>query len=280
MAWQRRDLLASVTVGFGTALAGCSDGDPGASSDDSNGDSGTGSAEQAARDCVPVARTAFSFEYDTSPENGGRLTITHEGGDILSAEDVQIRGEGFTDLPDVDMTGSGAWSGDTKDGQVSAGHRLHVGVTEDYRIAIVHRVDGQDLGILSQDDGPEAGDWSAEEYLSQTPEGDPCPVEGITDPAIAQIEADFEPAGEGTGTVTFTHEGGDTMSVDRLSVRGEGFADVAGADLTSAGSWPGSDDVSAGSTVTVGATADCVIHLVWEAEETSSVLTTFDGPER
>jgi len=46
------------------------------------------------------------------------------------------------------------------------------------------------------------------------------------------------------------------------------------------GGWPGTDDVAAGSTVTVGATADCVIHLVWEAEETSSVLTTFDGPER
>ncbi|WP_459194370.1 hypothetical protein [Halosimplex sp. J119] len=105
-------------------------------------------------------------------------------------------------------------------------------------------------------------------------------------PPAVSFAFDYESTGDGVGTVTITHEGGDTVDSDALFVRGSGFADVEGADQTSAGPWQGaasSDDggVRAGDSVAVGAQSGYEISMVWEspANDTSAVLAEHHGPD-
>lgn len=92
----------------------------------------------------------------------------------------------------------------------------------------------------------------------------------------ALFEVEAEPVGDGTTLVTFTHAGGDPLHADRLHVRGEGFADVDGADHVEPGVWRGTVSgerprrggpaVVAGDSVTVAITDDCDVLLVYEED--------------
>lgn len=91
------------------------------------------------------------------------------------------------------------------------------------------------------------------------------------------------------GAVTITHVGGDAVVPSRLYVRGEGFADASGADMTAAGQWAGAATyelegepaVVSGDAVTVGVTADHEIAVVWEPPEAdvAKTLAVARGPE-
>jgi len=91
----------------------------------------------------------------------------------------------------------------------------------------------------------------------------------------------------GTGVVTITHEGGDSVDAERLSVRGDGIvlaADAEPAVTVSGTNWAnatGEQTVAAGSDVTVGASSDCEIRVVWESAdgETAAVLSQYSGPD-
>lgn len=85
---------------------------------------------------------------------------------------------------------------------------------------------------------------------------------------------EYEPTGDDRGVLTVTHDGGDKAAVDHLYVRGDGFADVAGAKQTGPGPWTGEttgDTVVAGDSTTVGVTSDCEIRLVYQ--NTAAVQT-------
>lgn len=96
----------------------------------------------------------------------------------------------------------------------------------------------------------------------------------------AQLDFAYDDA---EGTVTITHDGGDHLEADRLYVRGEGFADADGADMTAPGQWAGTigEDgvVSAGDHVVVGVESDFVTSVVWEGEDASATLGMDAGPE-
>lgn len=79
---------------------------------------------------------------------------------------------------------------------------------------------------------------------------------------------------------TVSHDGGDAITASELFVRGDGFAAVAGADLTASGPWPAPDGrVEAGDQVTVGLEPDGSIRLVYEGDGVTAPLASFSGPD-
>jgi flagellin-like protein len=81
-----------------------------------------------------------------------------------------------------------------------------------------------------------------------------------------------EPA---TGALTVTHDGGDSITDERLSANdeeGNGPYDIFG----SSGS-----DVTAGATDDMTIGSDDTVNIVWtdQDEETSSTLATYEGPD-
>jgi hypothetical protein len=94
---------------------------------------------------------------------------------------------------------------------------------------------------------------------------------------------------ESAGTVEITHDGGDTVRASELRIRGAGFADAAGADMTGGGRWRGSASgeigdepaVVAGDRVVVGVDGDYELAVVWEREDdgVSATLARDEGPK-
>ena len=106
-----------------------------------------------------------------------------------------------------------------------------------------------------------------------------------TAPAIS-FEFDYDST---RGTVEITHSGGDSVRVRSLSIRGEGFADAARADMTGPGQWRGSASgevdgesaVVAGDRVEVGVRSSYELYVVWESEDgdQSATLAADEGPD-
>jgi len=104
-------------------------------------------------------------------------------------------------------------------------------------------------------------------------------------PAVA-FSFDYD---ESAGTVEITHDGGDSVQATALHVRGAGFADADGADMTSGGQWRGSASgeidgesaVVAGDRVVVGVDGDYELAVVWEREDdqVSATLARDIGPD-
>lgn len=110
--------------------------------------------------------------------------------------------------------------------------------------------------------------------------------DGETSVPQIQFGFEYEPGGDGRGTLRITHEGGDTVEAARVLVRGSGFADVDGVDQTEPGPWQGSasgDDGSivAGDFVDVGVTSDYEIRVRWSADggDTAATLAEDRGPD-
>lgn len=85
---------------------------------------------------------------------------------------------------------------------------------------------------------------------------------------------DFESAaGDSSGELTITHDGGDTVTANQLRIVAE--------DGTPDQLWGSSGDVSAGSSVTVEADSSDTIRLVWQSAEggTSATLGRWTGPD-
>lgn len=97
------------------------------------------------------------------------------------------------------------------------------------------------------------------------------PETGPSAPAAA-FGFDYDSA---AGIVTVTHEGGDTIAPERLTLGGSGFADRGGATQTAPGPWQGTvsdGGVAAGDAVTVGVTPSYELRVVWRGESESATL--------
>ncbi|WP_436907253.1 hypothetical protein [Halosimplex marinum] len=102
---------------------------------------------------------AFGFEYEPAGDGVGTLTVTHDGGDAVPREAVQIRGEGFAEVDGVDQRGPGVWQGSVsgEGGSVVAGDLVTVGAASDYEIAVVWRPpDSDQSATLATHEGPDA----------------------------------------------------------------------------------------------------------------------------
>lgn len=95
------------------------------------------------------------------------------------------------------------------------------------------------------------------------------------------FDFDYRATGDGRGVLTVTHDGGETLDVDQLSIRGD-LADVAGADHTEPGPWVtrGDGTLEMGDSTTVGVRSDpvgpessCEVRVVWEDERTGTAET-------
>ena len=117
-------------------------------------------------------QASFGFEYsegvDGDSSNGeGQLTVTHNGGASIEAQELYVRGSGFANpsgLSTPSITGSsGSWADATggtmysDTDMISAGQSVYVGVTSGYEISIVYvPVEGGSSATLAIDKGPDA----------------------------------------------------------------------------------------------------------------------------
>jgi flagellin-like protein len=136
---------------------------------------------------APTATIGFDYESvdpaDSSSEtNWGLLTISHDGGDSVSDQELYVRGSGFneTDFDDTSYGGSspeleqyvrsetgsqlhhtstGLWNG-TKSGDDSAvvsGDRANAYVSSDYEVSVVYQAqEGDTSSTLNEQEGPDA----------------------------------------------------------------------------------------------------------------------------
>lgn len=89
---------------------------------------------------VPVLAptAAWDFEYERVGDGSGLLTVTHDGGDLVDADHLYVRGSGFADVTGADRTEPGPWTGETTDGALRVGDSTTVGVTGDCEIQLVY----------------------------------------------------------------------------------------------------------------------------------------------
>ena len=106
-----------------------------------------------------LPQVAFGFEYESTGDGRGRLTVTHEAGDSVSADQLFLRGQGFADVAGVDQTSQGPWQGEASGdgGRVVAGDSAVAGVTSDYQVSVQwESADGGVDGVFASDQGPDA----------------------------------------------------------------------------------------------------------------------------
>ena len=115
-----------------------------------------------AQQATPQA--SFSFDYTEGSTDGeGYVTVTHDGGDAIEAQELYVRGSGITgtstSTSSYVLTGAGSWgtAGYTSDSEISAGQTVDVEVSSDYEIRVIYEpVEGDTSATLAEDDGPDA----------------------------------------------------------------------------------------------------------------------------
>lgn len=97
----------------------------------------------------------FAFDYDA---DAGTVTVTHQGGDAVPAERLELQGQGFADREGTDQTSAGTWAGEASgDGDVVvAGDSVVVGVTPSYRLFVLFTPESGRGATLATDTGPDA----------------------------------------------------------------------------------------------------------------------------
>jgi len=104
-------------------------------------------------------QVSFAFDYESTGDGVGRLTITHEGGDTVARDALFLRGNGFATVDGADQTEPGPWQGSaSSDGDgVVAGDSVTVGVTSEYVLNVVWEPsDGDSSATLAVNEGPDA----------------------------------------------------------------------------------------------------------------------------
>ena len=133
--------------------------------------------------------STIGFDYEQVDEGGsgeqtwGLLTVSHDGGDSVSDQELYVRGSGFNESafdrtsygsgsnPEFEkyvrsetgsqlhMTETGLWNG-TKSGDDSAvvsGDRANVYVSSDYEVSVVYQAqEGDTSSTLNEQSGPDA----------------------------------------------------------------------------------------------------------------------------
>ncbi|EMA01068.1 flagellin N-terminal-like domain-containing protein [Haloarcula vallismortis] len=110
-----------------------------------------------AQQATPQA--SFSWDYDGS-SSPGELTITHDGGDPIEAQELFVRG----DFGSGSVSSSGSWdSVDTTSpspgttSEISAGQSITVDAGSGYDLRVVYEpIEGDTSATLAQDTGPDA----------------------------------------------------------------------------------------------------------------------------
>jgi type IV secretory pathway TrbL component len=98
------------------------------------------------------------------------------------------------------------------------------------------------------------------------------------------MEYASQSGGAATGVLTITHTSGESLNAANVSIRGSGIGSVDGAepDVTSPNTnWAtatGRQEITAGDSVTVGVEADYDVSVIWESEDSYSILATDSGP--
>jgi hypothetical protein len=106
--------------------------------------------------------------------------------------------------------------------------------------------------------------------------------EGIDGTPQVAFEATYEPAENGTGVLTVTHENGDAVPADRLRIQFSGAAAVPNATQTESGPWEGETSggeepsVSPGDSVRLGVQKDCVVRVVYNDGDRRATLAKFE----
>ena len=136
-------------------------------------------------------QASFSFSYDQINETNndyswGLATVSHDGGDTISENELYLRGEGFngtaigdssisvgsnpSDQPpeaivedgvsrNLDQTQPGVWQGSQSgdDSAIVSSDRAYVFVRSDYELDVVYEAqEGQSSSTLQSDEGPDA----------------------------------------------------------------------------------------------------------------------------
>ncbi|MFC6973451.1 type IV pilin N-terminal domain-containing protein [Halomicroarcula sp. GCM10025709] len=112
-------------------------------------------------------QASFSFDFEAGGGGNGVLSITHDGGDTIVAQELYVRGDSSDFVssgsiaggPPLDMDSPGDWTtaGYSSGSEISAGSSVDVGVSNDYDIRVVYEAqEGDSSATLGQDSGPEA----------------------------------------------------------------------------------------------------------------------------
>lgn len=101
-------------------------------------------------------------------------------------------------------------------------------------------------------------------------------LEGASElPRVPRATFDYEVEGD---TMTITLEAGDSISADKLYVRGDGIESTGVWHELDDDSGVGpDDDVTAGDAVTVGAEGEYSVQVVWEGDDASATLSSISG---
>ncbi|KAA9408439.1 type IV pilin [Haloarcula hispanica] len=108
-------------------------------------------------------QASFSWEYETnsslsSTNMDGNVSITHDGGDSITAQEIYIRG----DWDASDAPGNGNWSAmpgssAAAGSDVSAGQSIDPGVGSEYDLRVIYETqEGDTSATLAEDTGPDA----------------------------------------------------------------------------------------------------------------------------
>lgn len=140
----------SVTVSYGATVDELTD-----LIDETASQSGASGGDASDR----VPQVAFGFDYDRDAKT---VTVTHDGGDHVRQSALIVRGSGFADAADAEMTGPGVWQGtaggeSSGDPAVAAGDRVTVGAEPDCEIRLVWRSEDRNTAAtLAEFTGPDA----------------------------------------------------------------------------------------------------------------------------
>ena len=124
-----------------------------------------------AQQSTPTA--TIGFDYEETESGYGTLTVEHDGGDTVNAENLYVRGSGFASESDL---GSGVTSSDldfeddggdwteasgpnsySSGSEVTSGNRVIVAVSSSHEISVVWQAaEGDTSSTLNENSGPDA----------------------------------------------------------------------------------------------------------------------------
>ncbi|MDS0222157.1 type IV pilin N-terminal domain-containing protein [Haloarcula sp. S1AR25-5A] len=106
-------------------------------------------------DQAQQATPQASFSWDYEGGSTETVTITHDGGDSIEAQELYVRGD-FNYATSGDTWGN--WSSSITDSsEVTAGNSIDINAGSEYDLRVIYETqEGDNSATLSQDTGPDA----------------------------------------------------------------------------------------------------------------------------
>jgi len=99
---------------------------------------------------------SFTLDYEADDSTSGDLTITHDGGDTVQADELYLRGSSLDTTGEWASDLNGNTSADSGSA-VAAGDVAEVGANSDFSARVVYQsVEGDSSATLAEDSGPDA----------------------------------------------------------------------------------------------------------------------------